>query len=132
MNIMNPLLVTGVCIVLFAFGSYTTAIVTQVRRRRTPAIMRGFLTAGVSLDATATAFMIARVSQNSTYLSRHPGLLGVSPHGSGSFPDVAALSIAKERASADRAFPLFFGRLLLVGRRFCCRHHRGRLGALIH
>lgn len=59
MNIMNPLLVTGVCIVLFAFGSYTTAIVTQVRRRRTPAIMRGFLTAGVSLDATATAFMIA-------------------------------------------------------------------------
>jgi hypothetical protein len=46
-------------IVLFAFGSYTTAIITQVRLRRPTAMMRGFLTAGVALDATATGFMIA-------------------------------------------------------------------------
>jgi len=58
-NVMNPLLMTGVGIVLFAFGSYTTAIITQVRKRRPTAMMRGFLTAGVTLDAAATAFMIA-------------------------------------------------------------------------
>ena len=56
---MNKLLLTGVGVVLFAFGSYTTAIITQIRQRRPTAVMRGFLTAGVSLDATATAFMIA-------------------------------------------------------------------------
>jgi len=56
---VNPLLLTGVCIVLFALGSYTTAIIAQVRQRRPAALMRGFLTAGVTFDATATAFMIA-------------------------------------------------------------------------
>ena len=56
---MNSLLVTGMSIVVLAFGSYTTAIITQIRQRRPTAIMRGFLTAGVSFDATATAFMIA-------------------------------------------------------------------------
>ena len=56
---MNPLLLTGVGLVLLAFGSYTTAIITQIRRRRPTAMMRGFLTAGVTLDAAATAFMIA-------------------------------------------------------------------------
>jgi hypothetical protein len=56
---MNPLLLTGMGIVVLALGSYTTAIVTQIRQRRPTAIMRGFLTAGVTLDATATAFMIA-------------------------------------------------------------------------
>lgn len=56
---MNPLLVTGMVIVVFALASYTTAIVTQMRQRRPTAVMRGFLTCGVALDATATAFMIA-------------------------------------------------------------------------
>jgi hypothetical protein len=56
---MNPLLLTGRGIVVLALGSYTTAIITQIRQRRPTAIMRGFLTAGVTLDATATAFMIA-------------------------------------------------------------------------
>lgn len=56
---MNPLLLAGMSIVVFALGSYTTAIVTQIKQRRPTTMMRGFLTAGVTLDATATAFMIA-------------------------------------------------------------------------
>jgi hypothetical protein len=56
---MNMLLMIGVGVVLFAFGSYTTALVTQILQRRPTALMRAFLTAGVALDATATAFMIA-------------------------------------------------------------------------
>lgn len=50
---------TGMVIVIFALASYTTAIITQARRRRPTALMRGFLTAGVAFDATATGFMIA-------------------------------------------------------------------------
>ena len=46
-------------IVVFALASYTTAIATQIRRRRPTAMMRAFLTSGVALDATATGFMIA-------------------------------------------------------------------------
>lgn len=56
---MNSLLITGVTIVFFAFASYTTAIVTQIRRRVATARMRAFLTTGVALDAASTTFMIA-------------------------------------------------------------------------
>jgi hypothetical protein len=56
---MNPLLTTGVIIVIFAFSSYLTAIVTLLRRRAPTPWMRAFLTAGVLLDATSTSFMIA-------------------------------------------------------------------------
>ena len=56
---MNSLLLTGMGIVVFALASYTTAIATQVRRCRPTAVMRVFLTTGVSLDAIATGFMIA-------------------------------------------------------------------------
>jgi len=56
---MNAVLTTGMVIVVFAFGSYTTAIISQARRHRPTALVRGFLTAGVALDATATGFMIA-------------------------------------------------------------------------
>ena len=72
---MNILLMTGVGVVVLALGSYTTAIITQVRRRRPTAIMRGFLTSGVVLDATATAFMIA--GSRRIPLTFH-GLLGYS------------------------------------------------------
>jgi hypothetical protein len=56
---MNPLLTTGVIIVVFAFSSYLTAIITLLRRRAPTPLMRTFLTAGVLLDATSTSFMIA-------------------------------------------------------------------------
>ena len=73
--VMNLLLLIGVGIVLFAFGSYTTAFLAQIRYRRPVAVMRGFLTAGVALDATATAFMIA--GSRRIPLTFH-GLLGYS------------------------------------------------------
>ena len=56
---MNPLLTTGVIIVIVAFSSYGTAIFTQLRRRAPTPRMRFFLTAGVLLDAASTSFMIA-------------------------------------------------------------------------
>jgi EamA domain-containing membrane protein RarD len=48
-----------VIIVILAFASYSTAIITQLRRRAPTPRMRAFLTAGVLLDATSTSFMIA-------------------------------------------------------------------------
>lgn len=56
---MNVLLVTAVIIVFFAFASYTTAVVLQIRRRTMASLMSVFLTAGVVLDVTSTSFMIA-------------------------------------------------------------------------
>ena len=73
--IMNPFLITGMIIVVVALGSYTTAVVTALKWRRPTAVMRGFLTAGVGLDATATAFMIA--GSRRIPLTFH-GLLGYS------------------------------------------------------
>jgi hypothetical protein len=72
---VNALLMTGVGVVVLALGSYTTAIIFQARRRRPTAVMRGFLTSGVALDATATAFMIA--GSRRVPLTFH-GLLGYS------------------------------------------------------
>jgi hypothetical protein len=56
---MNPLLLTGIVIVLFACACYSIAIVTQLRRRWVSVVVRVFLTTGVILDATSTGFMIA-------------------------------------------------------------------------
>jgi hypothetical protein len=56
---MNPLLITGMTIVVFTLASYTTAIIVQARHRRPTAAVRAFLSTGVGLDATATVFMIA-------------------------------------------------------------------------
>jgi hypothetical protein len=60
---MNSLLRTGITIVVFALASYSTAIITQIRRRSLTTVMRVFLTAGVTLDATSTGFMIAGSSR---------------------------------------------------------------------
>jgi len=72
---MNPLLMTGMVIVFFALASYTTAIITQARLHRPTALLRGFLTAGVAFDATATGFMIA--GSRKIPLTFH-GILGYS------------------------------------------------------
>jgi hypothetical protein len=40
---MNSILVTGVVIFVFAFASYSTAIVTQLRRRSPTPLVRAFL-----------------------------------------------------------------------------------------
>ena len=60
---------------LFVFGSYTTAVMIQIRKRRPTAMMRAFLTASMTLDATATAFMIA--GSRRVPLTFH-GILGYS------------------------------------------------------
>jgi len=55
---MNPLLTAGVAVVVCALAFYSASMIILLRTRL-GAPMRGFLTAGVALDATATALMIA-------------------------------------------------------------------------
>lgn len=72
---MNPLAKAGATIVVFALLSYSVSVFTEQRRRRvTPAVLL-FLTLGLMLDVTATAFMIAGSSKGPFTLH---GLLGYS------------------------------------------------------
>ena len=72
---MNPLSRTGATIVVFALASYTVAVVGEQRRRRLTPHVLAFLTVGVLLDVTATAFMILGSSKGAFTLH---GLLGYS------------------------------------------------------
>jgi hypothetical protein len=72
---MNPLSKTGATIVVFALVCYTVGVSAEQRRRRvTPGVL-GFLTVGVLLDVTATAFMILGSSKGAFTLH---GVLGYS------------------------------------------------------
>jgi hypothetical protein len=72
---MNPLSKTGATIVVFALLSYTIAVVGEQRRRRLAPQILAFLTIGVLLDVTATAFMILGSSRGAFTLH---GVLGYS------------------------------------------------------
>ena len=72
---MNPLARTGAVIVVFALAAYTVAVLVEQRRRLVTAPVLLFLTLGVMLDVTATAFMIAG---SSTGPFTFHGLLGYS------------------------------------------------------
>jgi hypothetical protein len=72
---MNPLSKTGATIVVFALLSYTVAVVGEQRRRRLAPQILAFLTIGVLLDVTATAFMILGSSKGAFTLH---GVLGYS------------------------------------------------------
>ena len=72
---MNPLSKTGATIVVFALLSYTVAVVGEQRRRRLAPQTLAFLTIGVLLDVTATAFMILGSSKGAFTLH---GVLGYS------------------------------------------------------
>jgi hypothetical protein len=72
---MNPLSKTGATIVVFALLSYTVAVVGEQRRRRLAPQTLAFLTIGVLLDVTATAFMILGSSRGAFTLH---GVLGYS------------------------------------------------------
>ena len=61
-------------IVVFALLSYTVAVVAEQRRRLAPHVL-AFLTVGVLLDVTATAFMILGSSKGAFTLH---GVLGYS------------------------------------------------------
>jgi len=75
---MNPYSMTGAGIVIFALLSYSLSIITEQRTKLvTPFVLR-FLTIGIILDITATAFMIIG-SSNSAYTLH--GLLGYSSLG---------------------------------------------------
>ena len=63
---MSPILLTGTIVVQFALAAYTIGIVGEQRSHRVSRIVLGFLTAGVVLDITATALMIAGSSRGFT------------------------------------------------------------------
>ena len=72
---MNPLARTGAVIVVFALASYSVAVLVEQRRRTVTPLVLLFLTLGVLLDVTATAFMIAGSSKGPFTLH---GMLGYS------------------------------------------------------
>ena len=72
---MNPYSMIGAGIVIFALLSYSLSILTEQRLKLvTPFVLR-FLTIGIILDITATAFMI--IGSSNSAFSLH-GILGYS------------------------------------------------------
>jgi EamA domain-containing membrane protein RarD len=67
---LNPFLITGMFIVVFALMSYSAAIFFEVKTRLASRAVLGFFTAGVIFDITSTTFMILG--------SRH---IPITPHG---------------------------------------------------
>ena len=72
---MNILLQYGTRIVVFALIAYSIAIITEQRRKRINNTVLIFITAGIILDITATAFMIA--GSGNTPFTLH-GFIGYS------------------------------------------------------
>ena len=72
---MNVLAKSGVTIVVFALVSYTISVITEQRSRRVSPSVLLFLTVGLLLDVTATAFMILGSSKGPFTLH---GILGYS------------------------------------------------------
>ena len=72
---MNAYVQTGTIIVIFALASYSIAIFTEQRKKRILSAVLIFITLGVVLDITATAFMIIGSSKGP--LTFH-GILGYS------------------------------------------------------
>lgn len=72
---MNLFLSIGTKIVVLALVAYSVAIFTEQRKRHVTNRVLLFLTAGVLLDITATAFMIA--GSSNTPFTLH-GILGYS------------------------------------------------------
>jgi len=72
MNIYSSI---GAGIVIFALLSYSLSIITEQRKRLVSSFVIRFLTIGIVLDITATAFMI--VGSSNSAFSLH-GILGYS------------------------------------------------------
>lgn len=72
---MNPILIAGIVIVNLALISYAIGIIGEQRSHRVSRRILAFLVAGVILDVTATACMIAGSSHG--WLTPH-GILGFS------------------------------------------------------
>jgi hypothetical protein len=61
---MNTLLITGTCLVFLALAAYSTAFFSLLKFDSVIDRVRRFYAAGVGLDLTATAFMIAGSSHS--------------------------------------------------------------------
>lgn len=72
---MNPILLAGVIIVNLALAAYSVAIITEQRKKTVNTFVLTFLTIGVILDITATAFMI--IGSANSFATIH-GLVGYS------------------------------------------------------
>jgi len=72
---MNSLVLTGTIIVFFALSSYSMFIYNEQRKKQVVKKVLIFLTLGIALDITATAFMILGSSKG--LLTFH-GVLGYS------------------------------------------------------
>ena len=94
---MNPLLVTGMIIVVFALGSYTTAIITQIRRRGPTANSHDALVSDGwgRLGRHRYGFHDRGLSQDPAHPSWDARLLGTSIDGDGPCADVEALPTAR-------------------------------------
>lgn len=72
---MNLYLQTGTIIVFFALAAYSVGIITEQRTKKISLLVILFLTLGILLDITATAFMI--IGSNKGGFTLH-GLIGYS------------------------------------------------------
>lgn len=72
---MNNLLIVGSIIVSFALIAYSIGIITEQRKKHISSFVLTFVSIGIVLDITATAFMIAG-SPNSPFTFH--GVLGYS------------------------------------------------------
>jgi len=72
---MNIYLQTGTIIVFFALAAYSIGIITEQRTKKISLLVILFLTLGILLDITATAFMI--IGSNKGGFTLH-GLIGYS------------------------------------------------------
>lgn len=72
---MNLYLQTGTIIVFFALAAYSIGIITEQRTKKISLLVILFLTLGILLDITATAFMI--IGSNKGGFTLH-GLIGYS------------------------------------------------------
>jgi hypothetical protein len=92
---MNPVAKTGAIIVVCALASYGVAVFVEQRRRMVTPLVLLFLGLGVTLDVTATGFMIAGSSKGPFTLH---GLLGYS--------SLAGMIIGAARAPSVHAYGL--------------------------
>ena len=72
---MNLYLQTGTIIVFFALAAYSVGIITEQRTKKISLLVILFLTLGILLDITATAFMIIGSGKGAFTLH---GLIGYS------------------------------------------------------
>lgn len=75
---MNSTLIIGTRVVVLALIAYSIGIITEQRKKQISTLVLGFLTGGIILDITATAFMIIG-SPNSPFTLH--GFLGYSALG---------------------------------------------------